>query len=357
VSNQQGFVDLRLNHQRDQTAESFWPSFTDIMTVVVMIFMLAMLVLLLRNMELVKELRATMQAEHQAAELARSKDQERVALSARLSQARADASRLQKQLDAGEIKRRDQEKQLAQLGEHVQALSSERDTLRKQLQERQKDASALQAQLESATASLAQVKQSLKDSETRYTASQAALDVATAAGQRQEATIERLKADRQGTAKDLEQLRADYRSKVAELSGVLAKLETAKQSQSQLAESYDQLKTRYDRLVRPARSPKGRYVVDVRYAKSAGRVEIGMREPSQSSFQPVDRSTLESRLAKLVKAHPEGLYVKVIIPKDNGLSYSEAWRFTNALHAKYDYYYRERTGGKGERGTEAESGQ
>lgn len=339
MSNQQGFVDLRLNHQRDQTAESFWPSFTDIMTVVVMIFMLAMLVLLLRNMELVKELRATMQAEHQAAELARSKDQERVALSARLSQAQAHLSGLQKQLDAAEIKRRDQEKQLAQLEQRVQGLSSQRDTLSRTNEASQKKIAKLRAELESGTASLTQVKQSLKDSETRYTASQAALDSATAARQRQEATIEQLKADRQGTAKDLDQLRADYQSKVAELSAVLAKLETAKQSQSKLAESYDQLKTRYDRLVRPARSPKGRYVVDVRYAKRAGRVEIGMREPSQSSFQPVDRSTLESQLAKLVKAHPEGLYVKVIIPKDNGLSYSEAWQFTNALHAKYDYYY------------------
>ena len=59
MSGQEGFIDLRLNHQRDQTAESFWPSFTDIMTVVVMIFMLAMLILLARNMELLKELRAT----------------------------------------------------------------------------------------------------------------------------------------------------------------------------------------------------------------------------------------------------------------------------------------------------------
>jgi hypothetical protein len=68
----QGFVDLRLNRQEGQTEESFWPSFTDIMTVIVMIFLLAMVVLLIRNMELVDQLRATMEAEREAAALAQA---------------------------------------------------------------------------------------------------------------------------------------------------------------------------------------------------------------------------------------------------------------------------------------------
>ena len=46
------FVDLRSG---DLSSESFWPSFTDIMTVIVMIFLIAMVVLLMRNMELVRE--------------------------------------------------------------------------------------------------------------------------------------------------------------------------------------------------------------------------------------------------------------------------------------------------------------
>ena len=45
----QGFVDLRLNQGDAPAEESFWPSFTDIMTVVLMIFMIAMVVLLVRN--------------------------------------------------------------------------------------------------------------------------------------------------------------------------------------------------------------------------------------------------------------------------------------------------------------------
>ena len=50
------FIDLRLNREGEDHNESFWPSFTDIMTVIVMIFLLAMVVLLVRNMELVNEL-------------------------------------------------------------------------------------------------------------------------------------------------------------------------------------------------------------------------------------------------------------------------------------------------------------
>ncbi len=45
----EGFVDLRLNRQEGQNQDSFWPSFTDIMTVIVMIFLIAMVILLLRT--------------------------------------------------------------------------------------------------------------------------------------------------------------------------------------------------------------------------------------------------------------------------------------------------------------------
>ena len=43
-----GFVDLRLNRRRP-IEESFWPSFTDIMTVVVMIFLMGLLVVIVQN--------------------------------------------------------------------------------------------------------------------------------------------------------------------------------------------------------------------------------------------------------------------------------------------------------------------
>ncbi|MGD8956688.1 MAG: hypothetical protein PVJ03_05090, partial [Chromatiaceae bacterium] len=75
--NQEGFTDLRLNRGSSDVNEGFWPSFTDIMTVVVMIFLISMVVLLVRNMELVNQLRATMEAERIAAELARATGEEK----------------------------------------------------------------------------------------------------------------------------------------------------------------------------------------------------------------------------------------------------------------------------------------
>ena len=108
-----------------------------------------------------------------------------------------------------------------------------------------------------------------------------------------------------------------------------------------LAGEYDDLKVRYDRLVRPARSPQGRHLVEVRYYKRKGKYHIDWRDGGEGEFQPVSRRKLNATLEKLKQAHPEGLYVKVILPKGNGLSFSEAWTFTNQLHRAYDYYYQE----------------
>ena len=53
----EGFVDLRVSPsgQIGTNEDSFWPSFTDVMTVIVMIFLLALVVILMRNMELVRQ--------------------------------------------------------------------------------------------------------------------------------------------------------------------------------------------------------------------------------------------------------------------------------------------------------------
>jgi len=58
----EGFVDLRQN-QAQLVDESFWPSFTDIMTVVVMIFLIATSILIVKNWELVNELKTSIEVE------------------------------------------------------------------------------------------------------------------------------------------------------------------------------------------------------------------------------------------------------------------------------------------------------
>jgi myosin heavy subunit len=312
MSMQQGFIDLRLNHQRDQSAESFWPSFTDIMTVVVMIFMLAMLILLVRNMELVRELRSTAAAEHAAADLARAKDAERAKLAEGLTAAQASLRRLSSQLDAAAAAARAKDRQLVQQRERLEAVSAERETLRSKLEDQQAAAAEMKTRLQAATA--------------------------------------RVEVLNQKRAK----LQAQTASQAAELTSALEKLAVADRSHAELAETYDELKARYNRLVRPARSPQGRYLVEVRYSKNGRRGEIQMRDGGDASFHTVDRSTLDKRLSELTKAHPEGLYVKVIFPKNSGLSYSEAWQFTSALHSGYDYYYRDQGSERDQRAGEGQ---
>ena len=96
-SSSEGFVDLRLNTHTGPSEESFWPSFTDIMSVIVMIFLLAMVILLLKNMELVQQLRTTMAAERQFAQQARASAQEKKLLAQRLTTTEQELAQLRQQ--------------------------------------------------------------------------------------------------------------------------------------------------------------------------------------------------------------------------------------------------------------------
>jgi len=61
--NANGFTDLRVGHgARGIGDDSVWPSFTDIMTVIVMVFLLALVIMMARNLELDRELGATVSA-------------------------------------------------------------------------------------------------------------------------------------------------------------------------------------------------------------------------------------------------------------------------------------------------------
>ena len=58
ITRSEGFVDLRVSPSASGRSgeDSIWPSFTDIMTVVVLIFLVSLVVILMRNTELVAQL-------------------------------------------------------------------------------------------------------------------------------------------------------------------------------------------------------------------------------------------------------------------------------------------------------------
>ena len=63
----EGFIDLRAPTGNRATEDSVWPSFTDVMTVIVMIFLMALVVILIRNVDLVRQLRQTIALEQESA--------------------------------------------------------------------------------------------------------------------------------------------------------------------------------------------------------------------------------------------------------------------------------------------------
>ncbi len=315
-----GFVDLRLNRQDGQVNESFWPSFTDIMTVIVMIFLISMVVLLMRNMELVNQLRATMDAERTASELARATGQEADILSYDLHQEEERVVQLQLQVMRLRDENTRREDLINQSNQRLQSLANERDDLTQQaaqlmLARQQADQlrDAAQSLLSQKERALAQVNVQVSNlQESEYLQQQ-----------RIAALIDSTSQQRERQAQSLVQQQA------------------VEQKYLLLADEFDDLSVRYDKLVRPARSAKGRYLVEVRYSKKDGKYQVSWRQDGAGGFNKISRSKLDNKLEALKQSKANGLYVKIIFPENSGLSYNEAWELTNHLHKGYDYYHQD----------------
>ncbi|OIO68085.1 MAG: hypothetical protein COW19_01740 [Zetaproteobacteria bacterium CG12_big_fil_rev_8_21_14_0_65_55_1124] len=288
----QHFTDLRLNTRSGSNEESFWPSFTDIMTVVVMIFLIAMLVLLLNNMDLVQRLQATLAAERAASEQVASTSSQNRDLQDQLL-------RTQTQVDMLRM-------QLMDMGE-------ERDHLTAQLAQSQSDAEQSRSALQQSQDELAQERTKRGNLETQLAQTAQQLAELDNKHTQQQERIRILETERQQASNQLAALQGDFAT----------------------------LKVKYDKLVQPARSALGKYVVNVRIMRQDGEIERFVQSPEQDQFVAVSETGMYSMLDKLHAAHQDDMYVRIIFPDDSGLSYSEAWKMTEALLRKYDYYYRE----------------
>jgi myosin heavy subunit len=310
-----GFVDLRTNASSDSGHGGFWPSFTDIMMVVVMIFMFASVVLILRNWELVQALRTTMEAERLAEEMARNVTETNATLEEQLAQAQY---------------------QLSELRMRNMQLSEESTQQRDGLAEREQRLLQLAGQLRENEGALQREsrQRALLEEQLQKSEGELALRHEQYAQQQQQLG---------GVTAQLAALEESHRQQSAQLT--LATQERSAQSQqlTALQQEYDTIKVKYDKLVKPARTAKGKQVVEVRYEKRDGNEVITLRGGAVAGGGEggarVSVKELHQRLAALKKAHPGRLYIKIIIPADSGLSYNEAWSFMKGLLEKYDYYY------------------
>ena len=328
MSSEQGFVNLRLNHEGDSSGnESFWPSFTDIMTVIVMIFLIALVILLMRNMDLVQQLRNTMEAERMAAELARTTGEEKESLSIRLINTENELTDLRLQLMKMQEIRVTQLAMIKDQMNKLTALTSERD------------------QLDLDRTRLQQLLDELKEEKDKLALNKTQLENRLLLSNDQMAQIqlalENLQNKQEKTQNQLSSLQSTLAEKEVELEQAQGYISMSDEQLAMLRGDYDDLKVKYDKLVRPARTAAGKHVVEVRYTKTDDKYLIGVKTPESTGFKSIQLAALDKMLNELKKKHPNKLYIKVIFPENSGLSYSEAWEFTSRLHKKYDYYFQE----------------
>ena len=300
----EGFIDLRQNHDAGIGSDSFWPSFTDIMMVVVMIFMIASTVLMLRNWELVEKLRATIEAEYAAMALARSASEASATLEEQLAQAQHANTEMRMQLMRVTERNATLSEQLS--GQEQQLLVLETDN--------QKLAASLQKYRFDALLNDDQLKQARDEVNTLQQRMQQVLDELTGSEEAKQKQATELAALRLGNSLTEQQLLS-------------------------IQNDYSELQIKYDKLFQPARSAQGKHVVTVRYWKEGKLYHLRIKDLDEEDYRVVSREELHRQLAALKEKYKNQLYVKLIIPDDSGLSYNEAWGFTVEMLDKYDYYH------------------
>jgi chromosome segregation ATPase len=307
----EGFIDLRQNHDAGTGSDSFWPSFTDIMMVVVMIFMIASTVLMLRNWELVEKLRATIEAEYAAMALARSASETSATLEEQLAQAQHANTEMRMQLMRMTERNDTLSEQLSGQEQQMLVLEADNQQLAASLQKYRFDALLNEDQLKQA-----------RDEVTQLAAAHNTLQ------QRMQQVLDELTGSEEAKQKQ-----------ATELAALRLGSSLTEQQLLSIQNDYSELQIKYDKLFQPARSAQGKHVVTVTYSKDGGQYQIRIKDLDEEDYQVVSRKELNRQLKALKEKYGKQLYVKLIIPDDSGLSYSEAWGFTVEILDKYDYYH------------------
>ena len=422
--------------------ESFWPSFTDIMMVIVMVFLLVTVAVILNNWSLIGDLKNSIQAQKIASNLAENRQQENVNLGSKLSlleeqiitlngkyeQEKASHTEALNKLAESEQKLAKQvaalttlqtnfniafeqknklallnktqnstiaenEKKLQVLEQALNISKSTIESLEKKQAANEKEvlklteASALKekvfaslqkdrSDLEKQVSSLQADHSKAQEAQEKSNEIQAKFDALIKSQQQQKDTLqaatnsEKMTEDALQAAQDsLKELEEEKQRIITSMSTKLAESEeeivslkaSVAEMEKQVEEKdakilafkennvheklrslqgeYDALDAKYQKLLRPARSSKGKYVVSISYKKRSGKRVIRLKSGPDASYKTVTKSELHESLRALKKKHKTDLYLKIIIPKTSGLSYSEAWKFTSNLQQKYDYYH------------------
>ena len=313
---------------------SFWPSFTDIMMVVTMIFLMATSILVVRNWQLVAELQESIAAEQIAAALIESTSQENATLEERLANAEQSNSILRlrllknrEQLDLAHSTIREQEASIASVERQNRELKISLEHSQAQLATADLEIDTANAQIQELTRQILGLNQQLAQQQLDSDQTRVQLDQARE-------QITGLMQSSSEQQQSISQLTQEKRLLVQEVEAYNQQLLTLKGD-------YETVKSKYEELIKPARSARGKFIAEVYYIKGESGNLIRYREPGDEGFRTLSLAQVEEHLERLKQEQGKDLYVKIIIPEDSGLTYSEAWDFMRNLLVKYDYYYQE----------------
>ena len=304
-----GFVDLRVGASAPGD-DSVWPSFTDIMTVIVMIFLMALVFVMVRNVELGRQL-VTSEIERQ--------------------QSFRKSESLGRQLGALELAMSGLRKSLGESQTEVESLRGENATL-------SGVNLSLNQRIDSLAAQLARVNELLEVEQRERRALATRFAEQGEQLQAQQQSLETATRGYQQAQLQIETLRERIQQRRIENQALQKLADTSGEKYRSLREEFERLDEQYRDLVRPARSAAGKYIVAVRIDKDDDGYRYRVTEPQR---EPTDynQSQLDKRLGALKSERGENLYTRVIIPENNNLSHNEAWRLTQRILRAYDYYY------------------
>jgi len=268
--------------------------------VIVIIFLLTSMLLMVKNWELLDQLRNSMAAEEQAEEIIHHTSQENATLGEQLTYAQNEISMLRMQMMQASMQTNQLNSELEDKQKKILLISSEKDEL----------------------------KEAMISNENK---------------------IINLTSQVSTMKEDLTQLQTDASSKQKKLENEQDKLIIITQERdehlrklSSLETDFGSLRTKYEKLIRPARTFKDKYIVSVDYERINGKERIRIKGADDDNYTLVNKKQLHKKLAAFKKKHPESLYVRIIIPEKSGLTYNEAWNFMRGLLNKYDYYYQDK---------------
>lgn len=337
--NQLGFPNTDIYSEHEQGgAESFWPSFTDIMMVIVMVFLMITVAVILNNWQLIDSLKASVEAERQAMAKAQSalnvvevKAKENETLEQRLNRLESLLTTRTQELQQTHQLLDTSQQSLDHQKKQAVLLYKQNAEILKLLQSSQKEVVATQASIESlqqkhtqGTELLMTAQQLLEQQKQKVDELEKEKDVRVATTQQTQKTLDSVSEELKTASKELALLKQkdiEGNKKLISLQG-----------------EHETLNKKYQKLLRPARSIKGKHVVRVIFNRSNSGVYSYQLGDKNQTLISLNRKDLEIKLDKLKKKYADSLYVKIIIPASSQVSHAEAWKFTNDMLSQYDYY-------------------